>query len=240
MGLFSTQPGYQREDLTIAFESARLLVDWWNFEYCDLYGFKLWLSLESLEACCIQGATLFDEAPHYFASPPGPFKRVAAFLVLGCVHPFLGFEQNGRPPSRRNALPNNDYEERVWRVRFLLQILPRLFARLRVRVNGQWVKVDWKGFPTPHFELEFMNWLKWLDPLKELEETVSKVTDWPQFQKKRLARMVMATALSLEASCYASQAGGCQHPLMGQTNGCFAKLSDEQVEDLYFDLLPGN
>jgi hypothetical protein len=86
-----------------------------------------------------------------------------------------------------------------------------------------------------------MNWLKWLDPLKELEEPISQVTDWSQFQKKRLARMVMATALSLEASCYASTAAcDARHPLMGQTNGCFGKLSDEQVEDLSFDFLPEN
>jgi hypothetical protein len=183
---------------------------------------------------------LFDEEPFYFARPPGPFKRVAAFLVLGCLTPFLGFEPNRRPPSKREAFPATDYERRVWRVRFLLQTLAHLFSRLQVKVNDHWEHVEWQGFASRHYELEFMNWLKWLDSLKELEEPVGKITDWQQFQKKRIARMVMATALALEASCYAAYGQPNQHPLLGQTGKCLEKLSEEQVEDLYFDFLPGN
>lgn len=239
MGLFSASSGYNREDLKIALEAMSGVVGWWNTDHCDLYGFKIKLWAGSVEECCQKGSWLFDENPFYFAQPPGPFKRIAAFLVLGCLYPFISFEQNGIPPMKRDGFPCNDYEKRVWRVRLLLQALPHLFARLKLRVNGSWDHVSWQGFPSAHYELEFMNWLKWLDPMDELEEVVSKVMDWRLFQKKRIARMTMATALSIEASCYASAQTNC-HPILGQTEACLKKLSAEQIEDLSFDFLPGN
>ncbi|WP_395746627.1 hypothetical protein [Prosthecobacter sp.] len=236
MGLFSAQKGYQKEDYQIALEASKRIAAWWNVDHHELYGFKLVVSAHDLNDSCSTASRLFDETPFYFARPPGPFKRVAAFLVTGCLNPFFGFKPLGKPASRREALPTTDHEKRVWHVRFLLLALPELFEQLKFKVNGQWEKVCWEGFPSPHFQLEFMNWLKWLDRLSK--NHVSKDVDWDDFQKKRFARMVMATALSLEASSYTSSKTPCG--VQGKIAGCMSKLTPQQREDLDFVWLPGN
>lgn len=236
MGLFSAKNAFQKEDYEIALESSKRIADWWNVDHCELFGFKLYVAAKSLEESCRAASTLFDEKPFYFARPPGPFKRVAAFLVTGCLNPFLGFKPLGKAAARRNAYPQTDHDRRVWHVRFLLLSLPELFERLKFKVNDKWLKVEWNGFPSPHFQLEFMNWLKWLDRLSK--SVVSKDVDWDDFQKKRFARMVMATALSLEASSYTNSANPMG--VQGKIDGCMSKLTDQQREDLNFVWLPGN
>ncbi|MBL9116699.1 MAG: hypothetical protein JNJ83_16950 [Verrucomicrobiaceae bacterium] len=237
MGLFSAAAGYQPEDYRLALRASKRVVEWWNGDHSERYGFKLEIALGSLEESCSLASNLFDDKPYYFARPPGPFKRVAAFLVYGCLNPFFDFDPIMKKPVRP-SMPGTPHERRVWTVRFLLMTLPELFGSLKVHVNGKDEKVDWLGFPSDHFELEFMNWLKWLDRCGNLGEALPKEFEWEAFQRKRYARMVMATAMALEASSYADPSA--PRGLQGKIKGCMANLTPQQIEDLTFSNLPGN
>ena len=129
-------------------------------------------------------------------------------------------------------------KKRTWHVRLMMLTIPQLFAALRVKVNSGWRELSWPGFPSDHYQLEFMNFLKWLDHFEKFRQAITQHEEWDEFAKKRLARMVMAVSLSLEASYYAGHSSGCE--LRGQNGGCMSKLNVEQCEDLGFAWLPGN
>lgn len=238
MGLFSAQNGYQKEDFVVASDATLITLELWQHDLEDMYGFRGVVSVPSLEECLKKGAALFDEEPHYFSSPPGPFKRVAAFLVLSCLYPFIGFEPRFSA-HRRLAMPKNNHDRRIWHVRFAVFMLPTLFYRLKVKIDEEWQRLQWPGFPSQHYQLEFMNMLKWLDGFDHLQHCISPHEEWDSFCKKRLARMVMATSLALEASYYANT-NKEEAVLCGKINGCMSHLNEEQSEDLNWFKLPGN
>jgi len=100
------------------------------------------VSSPDLKDCCDIGADLFDQEPHYFSPPsPGPFKRAAAFLVIGCiVHPFIDFVPS-RHAHRRAAFPRDERAKKVWRVRLMILMLAAVFDAFKVSIDDGWEKV---------------------------------------------------------------------------------------------------
>jgi hypothetical protein len=85
----------------------------------------------------------------------------------------------------------------------------------------------WQGFPSLHYLLEFLVWLRWLDDFHQYEHLFGK--EWPTVSKQSLARMVMSTALIVEACYYEAKS-----PF--PPNSCLKNLRDEQRIDLMYDL----
>lgn len=126
---------------------------------------------------------------------PGPFKRVAALLVLGRLTSIFSL---ATPNSKVESLkPVNASMEREWLPKLCFLLLAPAFSSLTVS-NAQGAThslQDWKGFPSFHSKAEFLFWLEWLCdyPLDSLSDD-EKVT--------RRGRMILGTSLILEAIYY--------------------------------------
>lgn len=226
MGLLTSD--CKERDFQFAYRTARSVQTWWNERQSKVYGFQLQLFKASLQECCDIGSKLFDGT--YFANPPGPFKRASAFVVIGRLHPFFGFH----PLSHtQGLLPTSKAEEEAWCARMMTLMIPAILCGTRATIGGKDVLLsDWSGFPSPHFKLEFLAWLRWLDRCENYRETLGK--EWDGFYEKRLARMVMATSLMIEACYYASD----QKPesICGNAASCMESLGDDHQIDLIYDM----
>jgi hypothetical protein len=221
MGLFSDSA---EKDQAIALRSADIVADAWNKYASGAYGFQIFVQPKKVAEVCRQGARLFEKGD-VFPPQPGPFKRTAAFIVLGRLIPFFQF--SGKPEQ----LPKLD-EQVPWTVRFLALTIPVVLRQLTVSLNGQTHILDeWKGFPSLHYQLEFFAFQRWLDNGAEYEGYFPPET-WKQFSFHRQARMVMATALMLE-SCYYLN-GRETTKIQSQVSGCLTNLSPEQELDLIY------
>src|ERR1051325_7474225 len=152
MGLLSSESG--NSDYSQALLIADSVAEDWNLASSKVYGIDLYIVENSVVACCDKGAELFSSG--CFPDQPGPFKRAAAFCVLGTLYPF--FKMTGE------QAPQRDFERHAWLARFMALSIPAVLARTKVNVNGKWVVLDdWRGFPSPHYLLEFLAWRRWLD-----------------------------------------------------------------------------
>ena len=225
MGLLSSDSG--EKDLSAAEFAATGIQGWWNGKQSPVYGFKLALYRKSLQNCCDIGARLFGS--NYFANPPGPFKRAAAFIVIGRLFPFFQFVPmvNGPPMDKR--------ERHAWLSRMMALAIPSVLERTRSEIGGKWIALNkWNGFPSLHYKLEFLAWFRWLDGFEQYKAQFA-AHDWDAFCQKRLARMVMATSLMIE-SCYYNTASTIPHDLCGNTSACFNHLEEEHELDLIYDV----
>jgi hypothetical protein len=221
MGLFSDSA---EQDQGIALRSADVIADQWNRHAASIYGFQVFIRSKKISQLCQVGARLFENGD-VFPRQPGPFKRTAAFLVLGRLYPFFQF--SGKPEH----LPKGD-EVVAWTVRLLALTIPVILRQLTVQLNGTTQTLhEWKGFPSPHYQLEFFALLRWLDNGEEYE-TLFPADTWARFSFHRQARMVMATSLMLEASYYLNGQETTQ--VQSQVSRCLTNLSDEQQLDLIY------
>jgi hypothetical protein len=206
---------------------------WWDRRIKPLRAIAITGSKGNLEDCRTISRDLFNG--FFFPERPGPFKRVAAFVVLGRLFPFLKF----RPADGldvESAIRFANYETthkaNEWLTRAMVRTIPILFAQLEVEINGKRIPLAWKGFPSWHYELEFHEFLRWTD--SDIEPCDCDFNNLTQKTKWALARKIMAATLSLEA-CYYCQ--GTQKVIPGHNHH---DLDDDQQLDLFFDtdLLP--
>lgn len=238
MGLFTAECGYQEEDYAETLKIATFIANWWNAELAEYHGFKLFVSAESVEECCKSASRIFSSEGTAFADFPSAYKRIGAYLVMGCLEPFWGFQPFGRPAAWGiEQMPTTDTDRRRWHVRFLIQSLHFLINRFQIEIGGSWKSIHWHGFPSSHYQLEFMNWMRWLDGLDNLQTQLLD-NEWQTLQDNRIARMVMATALMIESCCYCDPKQPANH--CGQVGSCLAKLTESDRLDLDFMRIPGN
>lgn len=217
MGLLDTQSG--QPDVDRAVGVAASVCGIWNTRCGSGWGFQLKAHVPDIRVVCNLGGELL-RTNKYFPTEPGPFKRAAAFLVFGRLYPFYS-TNNGEGTGF------SETERHNWNTRFLVLSIGPVLRQTHLMLDGQphHIMQGWKGFPSLHYLLEFLVWLRWLDDFQRFEKCFPG--DWPLISSQRLARMVMSTALILEACYYDSKS-----PF---PNSCLKNLSTEQLIDLRYD-----
>jgi hypothetical protein len=217
MGLLDIASG--QSDVNRAQGVAASVCGSWNSHCSSRYGFIVTAHTPDLKVVCERGTELLQNTA-YFPTEPGPFKRVATFLVFGRLHPFY---------STKNGVGTvfNDQQRQNWNTRFLVLSIGPLLRQTHLLLDGQsrHVMAGWKGFPSLHYLLEFLVWLRWLDDFKRFQDCFKE--DWPTVSTQRLARMVISTSLIVEASYYEAKS-----PF---PNSCLNDLRHEQRLDLMYD-----
>jgi hypothetical protein len=222
MGLLASSDG--DVDLRSALVVIDVVCSIWNEKGAPIYGIELRAQEAAVIGCCKKGESLFKSG--VFPSQPGPFKRAAAFLILGRLYPFFVM-------SGANA-PNNDRESQAWLARFMALTIPAVLSQTRVQVDSGWVVLkDWRGFPSPHYQLEFLAWLRWLDHCQQHEKKFQPA-EWSQFSMERLARMVMAVALIVEACYYTTTNESRKDSIQSKVSGCLSNLEDDRLLDIIY------
>lgn len=232
MGLLTSEN--EDQDYQFAFRTARCVQNWWNENQSKIYGFRLGLYAGSLRDCCKIGSGLFDGP--YFARPPGPFKRTSAFVIIGRLNPFFGFHPLAKPKEHTVSLvPSSEGEKQAWLARIMTLMIPAILSGTRANIGGNHILLsEWVGFPSPHFKLEFLAWLRWLDRCESYRDVLGN-KEWEKFYERRLARMVMATSLMIEACYYASNPA--EGTICGNTASCMESLGDDHELDLIYDMI---
>ena len=234
MGLLSAESG--EKDLAFAFRTAVEIQRWWNEKQAGSYGFELALYKQSVAHCCELVTRLFDG--NYFSNPPGPFKRAAAFVVIGRLYPFFQMVPVEEIPTEQLAhvLLQMARERHAWLARFMTLAIPAILRRTKAQIgdDDEWkVLSDWNGFPSLHYKLEFLAWLRWLETLDNFRQNFTK-TDWDLFTEKRLARLIMSLSLMIEA-CYYYRPSGDRSGICGNIARCLRNLEEEHELDILYD-----
>jgi hypothetical protein len=205
----------------------------WNEHGGEEFGFKIRHGSDQIEYCSRRACEILRR---HFPDPPGPFKRVAALLVFGRLYPFFEFD----PPRR------SDQENEEWLARIVALMLPvslrLLHADISSKKEVQTLKsMDaWKGFPSVHYKVEFLAFMQWLDNLEWFSDCLdglpeNVITEVKQRMRmdevidNRLARMILATSLIIEACYYGSEIlpkQSDQAHLRGKCLGCIDPKGD--------------
>lgn len=231
MGLIASATGVQDYNAvrSIASEVARL----WNENGGDSYGFTIEVGKNNIQRCCDHGAELLRRfCPN--GKEPGPFKRVATLVVLSRLEPF--FQLN---PQKTGI------EKNQWLSRISALLIPPSLKGLRVDVsNGGKIKVwerldHWRGFPSPHYKADFLAWLSWMDTLcwldAEFHEPEQK-KKWHKIKQDRIARMILVTALILEACYYCGEKDAGVPPRSQICGKCRSYLAEPDLTPVNYDL----
>lgn len=227
MGLLAVD---QQEDVNLVLDITEAVASWWNQHKRAEWGFGICGVLERTQICCEKGHRLLGL--DHFAENPSPFKRVAAFLVLGRLFPFIEFEFDSADGGF------TDEERHAWTVRFMaLMIAPALRKSIVDPGNANHVLKEWDEFPSLHYLLEFFAWLRWLD-VEHYRTTLGIASSWESFSQERLVRMVMGCALMLEACYYVSEGTAAPDGLRTRAMNCLNSIDEDLRMDLYYNYLP--
>ncbi len=186
---------------TKAIEQLALQVcSYWNANGGGDCGFNLFAARDAIEKISHDGDKLLSS---FFPEEPGPYKRVAALLVLSRLTPLFALAApNSVPPDLKPILYA---DEQQWLPRVCYLLVPLAFSLLSIRVDQETRPVPaWNDFPSLHSKTEFLTWLEWLRDYPP--EAFAKAQTAEQEHLDRRGRMVLATALILEAVSY--QGGG--------------------------------
>lgn len=219
-------------DVNAVASVARRVVYNWNTHGGPSHGFSITWGREQIQQCCERAATIFQGK--CFPSTPGPFKRVAALIVLGRLNPFIGFS----PPLQVQVDDNR------WLSRIMALFIPITLSRLKLNIANaaepsRCVWLDkFSGFPSAHTKLDFINWLTWLDSMNWSKNGADAVRmEFTEFPDQRLARMILATSLILEGYYYCME-GLPQRPLPDLIRGkCRGFLKALDLTSLTYDSL---
>ena len=191
--------GDKVEDAQAILRFANLVATLWNENGGPDFGFEIRVGENEVKRCCNEARHVLVESG-MFPIPPGPFKRVAALIV--CARLFNFFDFVPKPVSAQ--------ERDAWQARIVALLIPVGLSVLEVNVSKtegvqRWVKLDkWKGFVSHHYKIEFLAFLQWLEICDWANQSMGQ-NEWRLFRTKRLARMVLATTLILEANYYAGE-----------------------------------
>jgi len=230
MGLLTPDSGQPDRDLLLAIATG--VAEYWN-EFGGIEnGFRLVVGEAELAACCARGQQIFEET----FPEPSPFKRVAALLVLGRLYPFFGLSKVNSEDFQEANLSTESHNQWIARV-MALMIKPTL-AALEINLGhagrDNWVSLNkWNGYPSPHFKMEFIEFLQWLDN-----------HGWPQVDQEwdetliyRVGRMIRATALIIE-NCYYCSETPLPAPTPNDLRGnCKRCLHDRDLTSVTYDVV---
>jgi hypothetical protein len=222
MGLLTAGPIDQ--DLKHCLLIADAIAREWNEHGRPINGITLFVNPAAMLKCCAAAYEIFDQN-HYFPKPPGPFKRAAAFVVLGRLQWFFEMRGDNAPDPRKQ-----EREHRAWLARFMVLAIPGVLRR--TKLGDGHILDAWKKFPSPHYQLEFLAWMRWLDGFGRYRGKFEDF-EWNSFYRERLARKVMSTSLMIESCYYLNVAKGFSS-LQSKVEPCLTKLEDEQEMDLCF------
>ncbi len=184
------------DDQSLIKKMATSVAEFWNQHGGTDYGFQAFVSKENIVKMSEDGDAVLAS---HFCADPGPFKRVAAALVLARLTPLFGICSVNSKDDNMAKVPVMTVRDWTPRLAFLL-LEPALAAvRLVKRPPEECLWDHWHGFPSLHSKAEFLLWLEWLCdyPLDLLASEPERLA--------RRGRMVLATALILEGIYY--QAG---------------------------------
>ncbi len=233
MGLLSSGPVVT--DVVQVRKTAHLVQSWWNQYRAPVYGLNLRISHAELLKCCEIGHSLFEG--RFFSQPPGPFKRAAAFVVITRLNPFFDF----LPVSAEaiEYVPTTLREKQEWTARIVTLTIPIVLRRTYAEINGERAQLTgWNGFPSLHYKLEFLAWVRWLDSFEQYR-TVMPAREWYDFCERRLARMVMALSLMIEGCYYHRPTTAEEDDICGRTESCLANLENDMslLTDCFYDVV---
>ncbi len=214
----------ERDDLSILLTTADTIAARWHLKG-EGYGFKVSVNHNSAIRACDLGRRLFST--QFFPEQPGSFKRVAAFLVIGRLYPFFEFSGEKMPAEAKHG----------WLSRLMALSIPMMLCQMKADLHHgsePWTILNkWKKFPSKHYKLEFLAWLKWLDCMERYKTALA--TDWQEVHIRRLARMVMACSLIIEAAYYLNQSEIPSDGLQHHSGNCLSKpLTADQMLDLSY------
>jgi hypothetical protein len=213
MGLLHDKAG--QEDYDAILTLARSVAEVWNTFGGTDHGFRVRVGEKEVQECCSLGHEILITSKK-FPNPPGPFKRVAALVVLARLYPF--FELDPPPPYPQAC--------QIWLARVIGLLIPATLSTLEVNIskdktNPKWEQLNnWRGFASPHYKIEFLVFLQWLDGLSWIRPIIDEQL-WQSIRKDRLARMILATSLIIEANYYCTETGAPNaNHLRGKCKGC--------------------
>jgi len=208
----------------------------WNEKSSDALDFTLTYQRRKIESIC-ELARNFS-AHGVFPSPPGPFKRVALLLVLGRLYPFFTLVPYA---SDEDAGLESPLKRDAWNCRMMLLTVPAALHGITITLDEAEIELPpFEGFPSPHYKLDLLTWLKWMDHGGKLSKIVSDKEAWEKFTGQRLVRMVLTTSLILEACYYLSTTEvklGFEHAVQGKADACLkAALDADETGEIKLDL----
>lgn len=233
-GLLTNTPG--STDQAAALEIADIVATWWNVKQAKAYGFGFVISESKVKQCCEKAGELFER--NIFPEPPGPFKRIATFLVLGRLFQFFqirpGYPEDGKWVAT-DFKPDPMHND-AWVARMLVMTIPVIFSGMYVDIGKERVLLDeWKNFPSLHYRLEFMALLRWLDLNDSHKANFTDKKTWEDITNDRLTRMIMAVSLIIEACYYLSSKEGASNKIQSKDSHCLQDLDEDLRLDLYYD-----
>jgi len=169
------------------------IANFWNKNGGTDYGFQAFVAEESITKMSEDGDAVLAS---HFCADPGPFKRVAAALVLARLTPLFGICSVNSTNEDMAKVPVMTVRD--WIPRLAYMLIEPAFAAVKLvnRKNQTSLADGWSGFPSLHSKAEFLLWLEWLcDYPSDLLASESE-------RLARRGRMVLATALVLEGIYY--------------------------------------
>ena len=244
MGLLTIADG--SADVNKALDIANTVAVLWNDYGGQDNGFAVSVGKAEVRQCCGVGGAILSK---FFGDHcnPGPFKRVACFVVISRLFPFFSLS---KPPITGTTIQ--------WHSRLSALLIPATLRVLHVNVSTAkdpdsapiWKTLsNWKYFPSAHLKLDFLAWLAWMDLLDRVQpylhppENVDPEKYWVEIRENRLARMILVTALMLESFYYCGEGlpaepgpdhirGKCLTFLL-QSEDLSALIYDRQLIDKY-------
>ena len=193
----------------------------------EKYGVRIFTNEETIREVAIAGDQVLAS---FFPHPPGPFKRVAALVVLSRLLQL--FDICTRDSTLECPKPVTPLLNEEWLPRLCYLLIGPALAHVTVQDSaGKWHEPkSWRGFPSFHTKAEFFLWLEWLC------DYPSEILPAPNTEPETLirrGRMVLGTSLILEQAYYLSYApanelcGICDRALLG--SGDFTGLIFDSI-----------
>jgi hypothetical protein len=192
----------------------RKAVEEWNQLPGEVWDIRAEVDDAALQRCFTIADTIFGQDP--FPDKPGPFKLMAAFsLAVQYSSPF-----------RWSAGPRSKYfsdDPKHWEPRLTVWILPYLSELLLLGANSIGIPVM---FPTPHLQLEAINYLRIVHQSKQGTDPIDL---------DHLTEQVLLFGLCLEGSSYASFPDVTRlAPIMKHAEKCVYPNTDLRWPDQHF------
>jgi hypothetical protein len=208
------------------------------------FGIRLFYSTDAIEKIVEEGENLLTSLQH---TMPGPFKRLAALLVLARLNHLFTLATSESVANNVRSVAAD--KESLWVSRPIYFLIGETMSVLQI--NGKKAKIhlgEWKGFPSYHSRAEFLQLLAWFCDMPmdswhgekryNLDEIIEKGGECDDFKRvdanfERRQRMILAVSLILEAVHY--QGTKLDYTVVGCCDNELLKLDEEPRKLVFFD-----
>jgi hypothetical protein len=223
-----------KRDQEFILRLASHVCDFWNENGGPDHGVRLFVSKEAVRKVSEDGDQVLAA---FFPEEPGPFKRVAALLVLSRLTPLFALASPTSTPSNLEPVPLGLHDEWIARICYLL--VEPAFAALRVRGADGRTDLplsEWAGFPSVHSKAEFLLLLEWLTDYPDgyfVGGVSGGSADDERLERK--GRMVLAFTLILESVYYQGGDVTARNKVCSACDKTLLKTAD--FRHLFYDAL---